>query len=118
LKTSIAPTYDSRETGKRYSVATWVGHKFVDRHELDDPFVRHEVRIGWTTLLRGLLRRKLTVVVLVSADKELMDDVLELDANALVLGRSRRVEFDKGMHVALSESVAGDGTAGERRLWP
>jgi hypothetical protein len=104
LKTSITPTYDSRKTGPRYWVTTWVGDRLVESQKaLDDPFVRHTVYLSVWDLLRGLLRRRLTVEVLVGASPELMDDVLELDANALVPGRSRRVEFRQGTHQALKK---------------
>jgi hypothetical protein len=100
---SIQPTYDSRETGPRYHVTSRINDRTVTfQQSLDDPFVRHTVHLGWRDLLRGLLRRRLAVTVIVGADPELMDDVMELDANTLVPGSTRRDEFNQGINNALA----------------
>lgn len=102
VRRSINSTYDSRETGDRYHVTTWVGNTVVDfQKRMPDPFVRHTVHVGWRDLLRGLLRRRLDVVVLVGADMALVDDVLELDANTLIPNSTRREEFNAGLGQAM-----------------
>ena len=99
---SIQPTYDSRETGPRYHVTSRIDSRPVAFQEpINDPFVRHTVHLGWRDLLRGLVRRRLTVTVLVSGDQEVMDDVMELDANALVPGRERHAEFRRDLSRAM-----------------
>jgi hypothetical protein len=102
---SVRATYDSRETGPRYHVTATVDGRPVSwRHRIPDPFVRQTVRVGWWDLLRGLLCcRSVVVEVMVGGDKEVVDDVLELDGNALVPGRSRRVEFRQAVHLAIAD---------------
>jgi hypothetical protein len=108
MKTSITPTYDSRETGPRYWVTTRVGDRVIAFHQpLDDPFARTWVNLSVRDLLLGVLRRGLKVEVTIGADSDVMDDVLELDSNQLVLGRTRRAEFNGQLHRALS-TVAVD----------
>jgi hypothetical protein len=104
LRQSIQPTtYDSRETGPRYHVTTRIDDRTtVFRTPLDDPFVRHIVHLGWRDLLRGLLGRRLTVTVMVGADVDVMDDVMELDANTLLLNCTRRDEFNQQINNALA----------------
>ena len=68
---------------KRYHVTSRVGDKtIVFEERLDDPFVRHTVVLGWPDLLRGLLRRQLRVTVLVGADRDVMNAVLDLTEQA------------------------------------
>lgn len=97
---SINPTYDSRETGARYHVSSRVDDRPVMVMEpVDDPFVRHTVHLGWWDLLRGLLRRRLSVTVIVGGDRDIVEDVLELDNNYLGQGdTSRRREFNTGLN--------------------
>jgi hypothetical protein len=105
---SIEPTYDSRETGYRYHVTTQVGDRTISfQHRLADPFVRQTVHIGWKDLLRGLLRRHLQVTVIVGGDRQIVDDVMELDANTLVPNSTRRSGFDAGINTALANYAAG-----------
>lgn len=109
---SIEPTYDSRETGPRYHVTSTVDDRSVAfMVKIQDPFVNHTIHIGWRDLLRGLLRRKLTVCVVVGGDKQIVDDVLELDAETLVGGSSRRAEYDAGISKALVRHVKGEEAA-------
>ncbi|HEX3959938.1 MAG TPA: hypothetical protein VHZ03_25435 [Trebonia sp.] len=83
-RTSIRATYDSRETGPRYHVTTRIDSRtLVFQHPADDPFVRQTVTIGWRDLLRGLMRRCLTVTVIVGGDHGITEDVSELDDNYL-----------------------------------
>jgi hypothetical protein len=115
---SIQPTYDSRETGDRYHVTSRIGDRTITFQEpISDPFVRTTVTVGWPDILRGLLRRRLTVTVLVGGDPQIIDDVLELDANTLVSGSTRRDEFNQGIHAALGSLGAFDDlptTGGQR----
>lgn len=99
---SIQPTYDHRETGDRYWVTTEVNGKPIGwRKPLTDPFVSQTVHLHWHDLLRGLLRRRLTVTVVVAGDHHIQEDVLELDSNYLGWNCTRRDEWDAGMHKRL-----------------
>ena len=102
MRNSIRPTYDSRETGPRYHVTTRVGERTVEfQKRVDDPFVSHRVTIGWPDLLRGLLRRRLTVDVLVGGDLDAVNDVMELDDNCLVPGSTRQAAFRSHLNEAI-----------------
>ena len=102
---SIEPTHDTRQTGPRYWVTSTVNDRPVAwQQPLDDPFVRHTVHLGWRDILRGLLRRRLDVTVLVGGDRDIVNDVLELDANALVLNSTRRDAFQFGILRNLDEA--------------
>lgn len=99
LKPSVRATYDSRETGPRYWVTTQVEDETIGfMKPVADPFVRQAIRLGWRDLLRGLLRRQLVVTVVIGADIETMNDVLELDENTLIAGRTRKEAFGQSMH--------------------
>ncbi len=101
---SVRPTYDSRETGP----STFVAGRTLDwRKPIDDPFISTRITIGWPDLLRALLRRRLVVTVHVGGERDAIDDVLELDANQLVPGRSRRDEFNDQITRALGD-MGGD----------
>lgn len=114
MRDSIQPTYDSRETGPRYWVTTIVDGRTIGfRQPLEDPFARTVVTVSFLGLLRALFRGGLKVEVIKGAEPELMNDVLELDANQLVPGRTRKQEFRADMHKALSDFV-GDGQAADR----
>jgi hypothetical protein len=84
---SVQPTYDSRETGDRYTISTTVNGEVIDYEApLTDPFVRHTVHIDLRDLLRWLprllwRRQPLDVVVRVSGDSAIIQDVIGLDAN-------------------------------------
>lgn len=116
---SIEPTYDSRDTGPRYHVTYKLDGKVITWQErLDDPFVRAVLKVSWLDRLRSLLRRDMEVEVLVGADPEMVDDVLELDANCLVLRPStRRDEFNSSLSKALvrfaKEQEAAEGEINE-----
>ena len=102
---SIAPTYDSRETGDRYTVTSKVNGKPVAWQErIPDPFVRHTVYVAWRDLLSALIRRRgLVVTVLVDGDREVVEDVLELDGNYLGQGCTRRDEWNAEISQAISK---------------
>lgn len=100
IRNSVKATYDSRATGPRYWVTTTVDGRAVNfRQSIPDPFVRATVEVrSWRDLLLGLLRRRLVVEVTVGADVELMNDVLELDEDTLIAGRTRQAAFQQSMH--------------------
>lgn len=99
LRPSVRATYDSRETGPRYWVTTEIdGRTVAFRQPLDDPFVRITVRVTWLARLTSLFRRDMTVTCTVGGDPQVMNDVLELDDNTLVPGRSRRAAFQQSIH--------------------
>ena len=109
---SIEPTYDSRETGPRYHVTTTVDGRPVSfMKPIQDPFARTWVQLSLRDLLRGVFRRGLTVEVTIGGDKDIVDDVLELDADTLVAGSSRRAEFDSGLHKTLKRMAKEDEAA-------
>ncbi len=98
---SIKPTYDHRETGDRFTVETRLNDRRVSVTPTRDPFVCRRVTIGWPDLLAGLLRRRLIVEVLVGGDREIVDDVMELDADCLTDNSTRRADFDRDLRRAL-----------------
>jgi hypothetical protein len=103
-RVSIKPTYDSRETGPRYRITTTINGRVLEWEKpIEDPFVRHVAHVGWPDLLRGLLRREVAVEVLIGGDREIVEDVLELDANYLGTNCTRRDEFNTAV---LSGSLA------------
>ena len=103
LINSVRATYDSAETGPRYHVTTTVdGHVIGNfRRPMPDPFARTTVRVCLRDLLRGLLRGHLVVEVTVGADADLMADVLELDDQALIPGRTRKAAFHQSINEKL-----------------
>jgi hypothetical protein len=107
----VKATYDSRETGPRYWVTTAINNKTIAfRERVDDPFARTFVRVGlWDVLRAWLLDRRLIVEVTVGADTDVMYDVLELDENTLIAGRTRKAAFEQSMHGKLSAHVGGSG---------
>lgn len=110
LRASVRATYDSRETGWPYHVTTVVGGRTTEfRKPVTDPFVRHTVTVGWPGLLRGLLRGRLRVTVLVGGDPQVMDDVLELDGNSLVPGRTRQAAFRSHVNEAIGRMAGEPG---------
>lgn len=40
MRQSIQPTYDSRETGPRFSVEYFVNGRSIDKTPISDPFLR------------------------------------------------------------------------------
>jgi hypothetical protein len=97
---SIQPTYDHRETGDRFTVETRINGRRLNEVPTRDPFVHHRVVIGWRDLFRFVTRGR-EVVVIVGGDKEIVDDVIELDADALTLNSTRRDEWNETVEGAL-----------------
>lgn len=84
MRQSIQPTYDSRETGPRFSVEYFVNGRSIDKTPISDPFLRGTVTVSWRDLLASLLKRKrLTVEVQVRGDHQIEEDVMELDGDYL-----------------------------------
>lgn len=99
---SIQPTYDHRETGDRFTVESRVDDRRISFDTTVDPFVNATVHVGWKDLLRGLLRGNLDVTVIVSGDREIVEDVCELNADYLGLrdstrNRAFRADLQKAM---------------------
>jgi hypothetical protein len=97
---SIAPTYDHRETGDRFTVETRINGRRLNEVTTRDPFVHHRVVIGWRDLFRFVLRGR-EVVVIVGGDPQIVDDVIELDADALTFNSTRRTEFNAQIEEAM-----------------
>lgn len=107
---SIEATYDSRETGPRYHVTTRIDDRTIAfQRPIDDPFVRTTVHVSLLDLLRGVLRRRLTVEVIVGGHPDTVNDVLELDDNTLIAGSTRRREFNEYLGDAIQFHVGGEG---------
>lgn len=107
LRNSVRATYDSRETGYPYHVTTLIGNRTIEfRKRVPDPFVSHRVMVGWPDLLRALWRRRLVVTVMVDGDRQVVDDVMELDDNNLVPGRTRQAAFRSHVNEAIGR-IAG-----------
>lgn len=106
---SIEPTYDSRETGPRYHVTTFVGDRCIEfQKPLSDPFVHHRVFIRWRDLLRGLLYGRIIVAIQVGGDRDITEDVMELDADYLGPNCTRRDEFGVSLGASLRAFAATD----------
>lgn len=109
-RSSIEPTYDRRETGDRFTVESRLHGRRISLTPIADPFVCQRVVIGWRDLLRGLFRRRLEVETLVSGDREIVEDVMELNADYLGLPQStRRREWNAGLERALGDFAARAG---------
>ncbi len=109
LRPSVRATYDSRETGPRYHITTTIGRETVCfQQPIPDPFARATVHVGWPALLRGLLRGRLVVEVTIGGDREIVNDVLELDENTLIAGRTRQEAFRQSVNQRLREVTDHD----------
>lgn len=107
---SIAPTYDHRKTGDRFTVESRVDGRRISVTPIRDPFVSQRVTVGWRDLLRGLLRRRLEVETLVSGDREIIEDLFELDNDYKgQSGSTRRRDWDAGLDRALGDFAARAG---------
>jgi hypothetical protein len=110
IRKSIQPTYDIRKTGPRYYVTTTVDDRVIGKfmQPISDPFVHQTVRISWRDLLRAALRcREIKIDVVVGGDKDIVDDVLELDGDCLVPNSTRRLQFNKALNARMSDFASG-----------
>lgn len=104
---SISPTYDHVEKGDRFTVETRVAGRRVSITRITDPFARQRLYIGWRDLLCGLLRRRLVIETIISGDSEIVEDVMELNADYLgTQHSSRRQEWNAGVQRALEDVAA------------
>jgi hypothetical protein len=104
---SIDPTYDSREMGERFTVETRESGGWREVKTMPDPFVNHTLHVrGWRNALRVLLRRY-SVTVIVGGDRDIVEDVCELDNDYKgIHGSSRHREWDENMEQALGDFAA------------
>lgn len=110
LRLSINPTYDSRETGPRYTIQTFIADRFLDVKPLADPFVRHTIRVSVLDAIWSILRHGSVVVsVNINGHQSIVEDVMELDANYIGHGSTRRAEWTTSIETALRE-VANDNS--------
>lgn len=107
IRESIKPTFDSRKTGPAYNVSTFLNDKPLDfMKPIEDPFVHTTIRIGWIDMVKGLLKRRLEVRVNVYAfDNDRVEDVMELDANYLSVGSTRRQEWNAHINQEIEEHI-------------
>lgn len=95
MRQSIEPTYDSRETGNRFKAESRINGQTIGHEVIADPFVTHTVTIGfWDAVKAFLFERKLRVTVRVDGDPQIIEDVMELDANYLGSNSTRRQQFN------------------------
>jgi hypothetical protein len=102
---SIPPTYDREAAGPQYHTTTKVNGRPITWCEAaEDPFVRVTVNLGWRDLLAGLLRRNMSVEVLVGGSEEVMEDVLELNADYIGRpGSTRRADWCAGLQASIAK---------------
>jgi hypothetical protein len=106
IRQSIRSTYDSRETGPRFHVTYMVNDKTITfQQPIEDPFVHGTVRINRRDLFKGWLRGRLEVSMHVSGDRDIKDDVLELDENQLISNSTRAQTFRSHINERLGESI-------------
>lgn len=108
MRQSIQPTYDHRKTGDRFTVETRVNGRPLGITPCRDPFVSHRVTVGWHDLIRALFRRRLEVVVIVGGDPEIVDDVMELDADCLTYNSTRRAQWNASVQESLMRLGGGE----------
>lgn len=65
---SIAPTYDHRETGDRFTVETRINDHRLNVTPIRDPFIHHRVVIGWRDLFSFIASRGRSVTVVLGGD--------------------------------------------------
>lgn len=106
MRQSIPPTYDHGETGDRFTVETRLNGRRIAVRRVPDPFVSTTIAVGWRDRLRTLFG-SLAVDVIVGGDREVVEDVLELNAD--YLGRrpsTRREEWDAHVEGRLRDAAA------------
>jgi hypothetical protein len=102
------------DTTAAYYVTTTVGDRVIGefRQPIPDPLVRTTVTLSWRDLLRGLLRRSLTVEVNVGADSNTATLLLELDPDYLgPPGSASRTAWDASLRTALTTFAKPDLSA-------
>lgn len=104
---SIEPTYDHRETGNRFTVETRINGARLNEITTRDPFIHHRIVIGWRDLL-GFVCRGREVAVIVGGDSQIVDDVMELDADCLTFGSTRRDDWNAHVEQRLGLAEQSD----------
>lgn len=101
---TITPTYDGAKTGPRYHVTSSInGHTVTWQYPIEDPFVRHTVYIAWRDRLKSLFMRRFAVQVMVGGDRDIIEDVLELNSDYLGgMTSDRRKAFNRQVNDALA----------------
>lgn len=101
---SIEPTHDHQETGDRFTVEVRECGKRLSLETLADPFIHTKVRPrGWRVAL-AVLRGRYEVLVHVSGDDEIVEDVMELNSDYLgTMQSTRRAEWDAAMERSLGD---------------
>lgn len=62
-----------------FHVTTQIDKRTIGLEEpLPDPFVNHNIFVGWRDLLRGLFHRGLNISVVIHADRETVNKTLEV----------------------------------------
>ena len=117
------PIYDSRKDGYQFIIKTDVDlsdeplYRAVE--ELDDPFVRHVVKVRFSLWerVRVLFGANTDVTIRLDASKPVQEAVLELDDNYRGMpGSARRRECEQDTQRALSR-FASD-LPDDREGWP
>lgn len=94
MRNSVRATYDSAETGPRFWVTVLFDDQVVEeRRPLVHPFLHYTVKITWWARLASLVRRHMSMTVIVGGDDEVMRDVFELDDQILIPGRTRHAAY-------------------------
>lgn len=95
-------------TEDRYSVAVWENSALVNRRAIHDPFVHTTIRPRGLRVLLGVLLGRYEVRVVVNADTETVERVLELDPDYRgAYGSERRKAMDAQFEVALNSFANG-----------
>lgn len=108
VRKSIQPTYDSRETGPRYHVTYRLnGRTITFQQRISSPFFKATIKISWLDRLRSLFRKNFSVTLLSDGDEDVVEDVLELDANHPGIdGSTRRQEHLSDRIVDAADQIA------------
>ena len=104
---SIEPTYNREKTGDRFTVEIRENDRRLSIESMPDPFVNATVSPrGWRVAL-AVLRRRYSVTVVVGGDRDIVEDVCELDDDYKGgFGSSRRAEWDQRLEGALHDFAA------------
>lgn len=111
---------------ERYTLAVWEGNKRLSDETLPDPFHHTTIRPRGWRVAWAVLRRRYEVRVVVSADSERIEEVMELNSDYLgPRGSKSRTQWDAQLQGALGRfgserevelkprAVENGGTGGE-----
>jgi hypothetical protein len=92
---SIDPTYNHAEVGDRFTLEIRENDRKAKQITLSDPFHHTTIHVrGWRAAL-AVLRNRCVLTVIVGGDRDIVEDVLELDDDYKgARGSSRREEWD------------------------